>query len=87
MKRIGKIITITLIVLTLFCGYSFIKNEKPSYLSNTVLKSCSVTKDELDSWFTKSKISECGAVNPPNNATFSYDYNCNFYKWAEQMFL
>jgi hypothetical protein len=48
---------------------------------------CSVPGSELATWFQAGSPVLNGVVNPANGVAFSNNPNCDFYKWAEQMFL
>jgi hypothetical protein len=46
---------------------------------------CPVTN--FPSWFASGTPTQNGVVVPANSANFDTSNNCNFYRWAEQMFL
>jgi type IX secretion system substrate protein len=48
---------------------------------------CTVPSTLFKSWFTSGTVTLNGPVNPANSITFNTTPNCNFYDWAEQMFL
>lgn len=58
-----------------------------SPLPQDVLVSCTVSPDTFKSWFASGSITENGLVTPANSVTFPHQNNCDFYQWAERMFL
>jgi hypothetical protein len=56
-------------------------------LPQNVLVSCTVTKDTFNTWFKSGQATENGVVNPANSLGFPHNNNCDFYTWAEHMFL
>ena len=49
---------------------------------------CTVTPAEFDAWFANGHRAADGKVNPADGLEFrDGDSDCNFHKWAEQMFL
>jgi hypothetical protein len=45
------------------------------------------TVSNLGRWFQSGKVSVNGVVNPPDTLAFPNGVACDFYKWAEHMFL
>jgi len=48
---------------------------------------CTVSPTVFATWFQSGAVALNGVVNPANSVTFSNAPNCDFYRWAEQMFL
>ena len=67
------------------------KPEKTEALSNRlpqdVCISCVLDSSDFLNWFVGDSVTENGIVTPANSVGFVSDTNCNFYRWAEQMFL
>jgi hypothetical protein len=67
------------------------KPEKTEVLSNRlpqdVCISCVLDSSDFSNWFAGDSVTENGIVTPANSVGFVSDTNCNFYRWAEQMFL
>ena len=62
-------------------GYSSV------HLPQDVLPTCTISPDSFNAWFAGRKATENGAVTPANSVTFQHNDNCDFYQWAERMFL
>jgi hypothetical protein len=58
-----------------------------STLPQDVLPSCVITADTFNSWFAGGKATENGLVTPASSVAFPHRNNCDFYQWAERMFL
>jgi len=56
-------------------------------LPQNVQVSCTVAKDTFNHWFVSGQPTENGAVTPANSVAFPHNNNCDFYTWAEHMFL
>lgn len=73
------------------CGNNPAKTDtvtnNPSSLPQDVLQSCVVTSDSFNAWFASGNATENGLVTPANSVTFPHQNNCDFYQWAERMFL
>jgi hypothetical protein len=50
-------------------------------------QTCVLTTSDFNNWFQSGTAAANGVVNPANSVGFSNNPNCDFYKWAEQMFL
>lgn len=48
---------------------------------------CSVTSQQFDGWFATGNPSLNGVAKPSDSVNFQGLENCNFYQWAQQMFL
>src|SRR6185503_4063346 len=57
-----------------------------SRLPNNVLKSCTLSQSQFNSWFASGTPSENGLVVPANSVLFPHNNNCDFYQWSWQMF-
>ena len=49
--------------------------------------SCVASPQLFNSWFVSGSVSLNGPVNPANSLALNTTPNCNFYLWAEQMYL
>jgi len=58
-----------------------------SGLPQDVMPSCVVTADSFNDWFASGKATQNGLVTPANSVTFPHEDNCDFYQWANRMFL
>lgn len=58
-----------------------------SPLPQDVLASCTISSDSFNAWFAGGSATENGLVTPANSVTFPHQNNCDFYVWAERMFL
>lgn len=58
-----------------------------SHLPQDVYPICTISVDSLNAWFLSGKATENGAVSPANSVEFPHRDNCDFYQWAERMFL
>jgi hypothetical protein len=56
-------------------------------LPQDVKVTCPLDSPTFNSWFVSGRVTENGAVQPANSVGFIHDSNCNFYRWAEQMFM
>jgi hypothetical protein len=56
-------------------------------LPQDVLDSCTITSAIFDTWFASGKAAPNGLVLPANSVAFPHNNNCDFYQWAENMFL
>jgi hypothetical protein len=84
-----KNLTNPIIILMLLILFMSCNDKKLSYhkLPSNVCKTCSVDKAEFSNWFQNKEVTLNGQVNPANSVTFPNGKNCDFYKWAEHMFL
>lgn len=62
------------------------------HIPSDVAPTCTVSQETIEKWFGPDGIKENGAINAPNSATFTTDYDndpstCDFYTWGAQMFL
>ncbi len=48
---------------------------------------CGISSDSFNAWFRSGQPTEDGAVTPANSVAFPHNDNCDFYQWAERMFL
>jgi hypothetical protein len=64
------------------CGQAAVAETK---LPRDASQQCAVSN--LGGWFQSGKISVNGVVNPPDTLAFPNGVACDFYKWAEHMFL
>jgi len=60
-----------------------LKNRLPQDVKVT----CPLDSTEFNPWFESKQATENGKVLPANSVAFVHDSNCNFYRWASQMFL
>ena len=58
-----------------------------TYLPQDPLPVCTLDTGTFDTWFQGGVAVENGAVTPANSVDFIHNVNCDFYKWAERMFL
>lgn len=56
-------------------------------LPQDVLKCCTVSEDTFKTWFADNKPAPNGMVTNPNAVTLVHDTNCQFYQYAQRMFL
>src|SRR5262249_24702472 len=72
-----------LVVLALvLCGQGVVAETK---LPRDASKQC--TASNLGKWFQSGKVSVNGFVSPPDTLAFPNGDACDFYTWAERMFL
>jgi hypothetical protein len=55
--------------------------------TDPVKTGCSVSASEFNTWFETGAVSLDGVATPADSVNFSDNPNCDFYKWAEQMFV
>lgn len=58
-----------------------------SHLPQNVYPICTISIDSFNAWFLSGKATDNGAVSPANSVEFPHRDNCDFYQWAERMFL
>ncbi|WP_118973290.1 hypothetical protein [Taibaiella koreensis] len=56
-------------------------------LPQDVKASCVVTADSFNAWFASGNATANGLVTPANSVAFPHQDNCDFYQWANRMFL
>jgi hypothetical protein len=64
------------------CGQGVVAETK---LPRDASKQCAVS--DLGKWFQSGRVSVHGFVNPPDTLAFPNGVACDFYTWAERMFL
>jgi len=86
--------TTILILAILLCGFALWKCSTKKTgtslavtLPQDVLDSCTVSQSTFNTWFASSPASVNGLVTPANSVLFPHSDNCDFYQWAERMFL
>ncbi|MGZ3756146.1 MAG: hypothetical protein ACXVAY_04370 [Mucilaginibacter sp.] len=58
-----------------------------SNLPQNVLASCTLVPDTFKTWFVGGVVTPNGLVTPANSVGLIHNTNCQFYQWAERMFL
>jgi len=62
-------------------------NTSTSGLPQDVDSICGISVDSFNTWFSSGQATADGAVTPANSVLFPHNDNCDFYQWAEHMFL
>src|SRR5476651_1168917 len=84
--------SVTIAAILLGCSLALWKcSSHSSKFKNTlpanVLPCCTVGIDTFKTWFADKQVTVNGAVTPANSVKFVHNNNCDFYTWAERMFL
>ena len=58
-----------------------------SRLPQDVDSLCGISTDSFNTWFLSGQAAADGVVTPANSVRFPHNDNCDFYQWAERMFL
>ncbi|MEO8886203.1 MAG: hypothetical protein ABI367_09090 [Mucilaginibacter sp.] len=87
MKKSTKVIAA--ILLSMFVLWKCTpKQSSKSQLPQDVLASCTLSADSFKTWFADKNVTLNGVVTPANSVAFpTNNTNCDFYQWAERMFL
>lgn len=85
--RVLKISVICAVLLSIVWACKSDVKQEASYLPLNVSSTCKLTDKEFNTWFKSGTATENGVVLPKNSVDFVHNNNCDFYKWAEQMFL
>jgi len=88
MKKTYKAIAlIALLGLALYECTTKKHAQSVTLLPQNVYASCSLSADTFKTWFVGGQVTQGGLVTPANSVGLVHNVNCQFYQWAERMFL